>query len=57
MEAELRNAYSLHTRFCMFDTDFYAQSALINKISALELSRKFIESSLSVGLVIIKICC
>ncbi len=35
--------------FCMFGTDLYAQSVLINKISALELSRKLIKSALLVG--------
>ncbi len=43
------NIYTLHTRFCMFSADLYAQSALINKISASELSRKFIKSVLLVG--------
>ncbi len=33
-----------------FGADSHAQSVLINKISASELSRKFIKSALSVGL-------
>ncbi len=41
--------YTLHTRFCTFDTDLNAQSVLINKISASELSMKFIKSALLVG--------
>ncbi len=41
--------YTLHTRFCTFGTDLYAQSVLSNKISASELSRKFIKSALLVG--------
>ncbi len=40
---------TLHTHFCTFGTDVYAQSVLINKISALELSRKFTKSALLVG--------
>ena len=39
----------MHTLFCTFGTDLYAQSALVNKISASELSRKFIRSALLVG--------
>ncbi len=42
--------YTLHiTRFCMFDADLYAQSVFINKISASELSQKFIKIALLVG--------
>ena len=41
--------YTLHTRFCMFGTNLYAQSVVINKISASELSRKSIKSALLVG--------
>ncbi len=41
--------YSLHACFGTFGTDLFAQSVLINKISALELSRKFIKSALLVG--------
>ncbi len=37
--------------FCTFDVDSYAQSAIINKISASELRRKFIKGALLVGLV------
>ncbi len=32
------NMYTLQTCFCTFGADLYAQSVLINKISALELS-------------------
>ena len=40
----------MHTRFfCTFGTDLYAKSVFINKISALELSQKFIKSALLVG--------
>ncbi len=39
----------MHTHFCTFGTDSYAQSVLINNISASELSRKFIKSALLVG--------
>ena len=35
--------------FSTFGTDLYVQSVLINKISASELSRKFIKSALLVG--------
>ncbi len=31
--------YTLHAHFCTFGTDLYAQLVLINKISALELSK------------------
>ena len=41
--------YTLHTLFCMFGADLCAQSVLLNKISASELSRKFIKSALLVG--------
>ena len=41
--------YTLHTRFSSFGANLYAQLVLINKISALELSRKFIKSALLVG--------
>ena len=40
---------TLHTRFCTFGTDLYAQSVLINKIFASELRRKFIKNALLVG--------
>ena len=36
----------------MFGTDLYAQSVLINKIFASELSRKFIKSALLVGFIV-----
>ncbi len=45
-----RNMYKLHTCFCTFGADSYAQSALINKISALELRRKFIKDPSLVGI-------
>ncbi len=43
------NMYTLHTRFGTFGSDLHAQSALTNKISASELSRKFIKSAVLVG--------
>ncbi len=43
------NMYTLHTRFCTFGTDLYAQSVIINNISAAELSQNFIKSVLLVG--------
>ncbi len=42
--------HTLHTCFCTFDADLYAQSVLSNKISLSEFSRKFIKSALLVGL-------
>ena len=44
------NTYILRTHFHTFCTDLYAQLVLISKISASELSRKFIKSALLVGL-------
>ena len=41
--------YTLRTRFHTFGADLHAQSVLINKISASELSRKFAKSALLVG--------
>ncbi len=41
--------YTLSTRFCTFGADLHAQSVLSNKISASELTRKFIKSALLVG--------
>ena len=38
-----------HTSFCTFGADFHAQPVLNNKISASELSEKFIKSTLLVG--------
>ena len=35
--------------FCTFGVDLYAQSVLVNKVSASELSQKFIKSALLVG--------
>ena len=40
---------TLHARFCMFGADLHAQAELINKISASELSQKFVKSALLVG--------
>ncbi len=40
---------TLHSCFCTFGSHLYAQSVLINKISALELSRRFIKGALLVG--------
>ncbi len=51
MEAQLvYRIYKLLTRFCTFGAKWYAQSVIINKISASELSQKFIKSALLVGL-------
>ena len=44
-----RSTYMLSTRFRTFRTNLHAQSVLINKISASELTRKFIKSALLVG--------
>ncbi len=44
-----RNMYTLHKRFSTFGTDLYAQSVLINNISASDLSRKLIKGALLVG--------
>ena len=41
--------YTLHTRFCTFGTDLYAQSVLGNKISASELRRKFTKAVSAIG--------
>ncbi len=49
MEAQSEYVHMLHTHFCMFGADLYAQPVLINKTSASELSRKFIKSVLLVG--------
>ncbi len=43
------NIYTLLIRFCTFGADLYAQSVLINKNSASELTRKFIKSAGLVG--------
>ncbi len=40
---------ALCTPFCTFGADFHAQSVLSDKISAPELSRKFIKGPLLVG--------
>ncbi len=44
----INNACCIYV-FCTFGADLYAQSVLINKISASELSRKFMKSALLVG--------
>ncbi len=49
VQVEYTCIYTLHTHFCTFGADLYAQSVLINKISESELSRKFIKSALLVG--------
>ncbi len=49
MEAQLKYTYTLHKLFFTFGADLYAKLVLINKISASELSRKFIKSALLVG--------
>ena len=50
MEAQLEYiAYILHTRFCTSGADLCAQSVLINKMSASELSRKLTKGALLVG--------
>ena len=43
------NTCASHTRFCTFDADLRARSVLIGKISAPELSQKFIKRALLVG--------
>ncbi len=48
---ESQSEYRIHmVFFCMFGANSYAQSVLNDKISALELSRKFIKAALLVGL-------
>ena len=49
MEAQLEYIHNAYTFFCTFGADLYAQSVFINKISALELSWKFIKGALMVG--------
>ena len=49
MEAQLEYVYTLHTCYCMFGGDLYANSVLINKNFASELGRKFIKSASLVG--------
>ena len=44
-----RNAYTFRTRLRTFDSDLHAQSVIINKISASELTKKFVKSALLVG--------
>ncbi len=43
------NMYTLHTRLHTFGANLYAQSVLVHKISALELSRELIKSASLVG--------
>ena len=50
-ESSVRTCTHCATCFCMFGADLYAQSVLVNKISASELTRKFIKSALLVGFV------
>ena len=51
MEAQFWNTYTFHTHFYTFGTDMRAQSVVFfNKISASELSRKFIQVALLVGM-------
>ncbi len=47
--------YTLHARFCTLGADLHAQSVLIDKLSASELSRKFIKSALWVGLATVEV--
>ena len=49
MEPQSEHVHVAHTFFARFGADLYAQSVLISKISAPELSQKFIKSALSVG--------
>ncbi len=50
MEAQSEYVHIAHTFFfCTFGADLYAQSVIIHKISASELSRRFIKSALLVG--------
>ena len=61
MEAQVEYVHIAYT-FCTFGADLFAQLAL-NKISALELSRKFFQGPLLVGFILIcmreenKSCC
>ena len=50
-----RNMYSLHAHFCTSGVDLYAHSVLVNKVSASELSRKFIEGWLLVGYLVVRL--
>ena len=45
--------YALHTRSCTFGANLHAQSVISDKVSASELSRKFIKSALLVGEVVL----
>ncbi len=47
----IRATHCMHV-FARLGADLYAQSVIINKISASELSRMFIKSALSVGHVV-----
>ena len=49
IEAQLEYVLHIANTFCTFGADMYSQLALISKISALELSHKFIKGLLLVG--------
>ncbi len=49
MKAQMECIHIAYMFFCSFDANLYTQSMLINKISASQLSRKFIKSALLVG--------
>ena len=49
MEVQLEYVQIAFTRFCALDVDLHAKPVVINSISALELSRKFIKRALLVG--------
>ncbi len=49
MEAQLEYVHVAYMFFCTLGADLHAQSVLVNKISASELSRKLIETALLVG--------
>ncbi len=50
MEAQLEYTHIAHTFLHVWHLNLYAQPMLVNKISASELSRKFIKNALLVGL-------
>ena len=49
MDARLERTHIAYTFFCTLGAELCAQPALISKISASELGRKFIKSALLVG--------
>ncbi len=49
MEAQSEHVRIAYTFFACFRADLYAQSVIINKVSASELRRKIIKSALLVG--------